>query len=94
MKIDITHIAKLANLKIEESEKEMFAAQLSSILEHIEKLSEVDTTGVEETSQVTGLTNVLRDDQATLSLTQAEALAPAAHTHKGYFAVKGIFDNE
>lgn len=94
MKIDIAHIAKLANLKVEESEKEMFAEQLSSILEHIEKLSEVDTTGVEETSQVTGLTNVLRDDQTTLSLTQAEALAPAIHTHKGYFAVKGIFDNE
>lgn len=94
MKIDITHIAKLANLKIEESEKEMFSTQLSSILEHIEKLSEVDTTGVKETSQVTGLTNVLRADETSPSLTQTEALTPAAHTHKGYFAVKGIFDNE
>lgn len=94
MKIDITHIAKLANLIIKEDEKEKFATQLSSILEYVGKLNELDTSNVEPTSQVTGLENVLREDESRPSLSQKEALSQSKNTVNGQFAVKGVFDNE
>lgn len=94
MKIDITHIAKLANLEIKNDEQEKLSLQLSSILEYINKLSEVDTTNVELTSQITGLKNVLREDVAKPSLTQEEALSQANNTHNNHFIVKGLLENE
>jgi aspartyl-tRNA(Asn)/glutamyl-tRNA(Gln) amidotransferase subunit C len=94
MKIDITHVAKLANLTVTEKEHQLFTDQLSMILEHIKKLEEVDTSGVTPTSQVTGLENITREDKVTLSLTQKEALSGTNETHNGLFAVKGVFDNE
>lgn len=94
MKINIHHVAKLANLPLHEEEYEKFETQLSSILEYIAKLNEVDTTNVEETSQVTGLENVLRSDEPRPSLPQEKALSQASHRDNNMFAVKGIFENE
>ncbi len=94
MKINIPHVAKLANLEITKEQEEVFEKQLSEVLTHIEKLNEVDTTGVSETSQVTGLENVEREDKPTDSFSQDEALSQARNTHNGSFAVKGIFENE
>lgn len=94
MKIDITHVAKLANLSLNDNEKEKFESQLTSVLSYIERLNEVDTKNVEETSQVTGLENVLREDEARPSLPQNTALSQAPTSHNGFFAVKGIFENE
>lgn len=92
MKIDVAHIAKLANLPIKKEEIEKFEAQLSSILDYVRKLNEVDTPVVEETSQVTGLENVSRDDATTPSLSQQEALSNAKSTHNGFFKVKAILE--
>lgn len=94
MKIDITHVAKLANLKIAKEDETKFHNQLSSILDYIARLNEVDTKDVEETSQVTGLENILREDNALPSLPQKEAVSQAKHNYKGFFAVKGVFENE
>lgn len=94
MKINIHHVAKLANLKLSSDEETKFATQLSSVLDYINKLNELNTSNVEPTSQVTGLENVMREDKAAPSLPQLEALSQAKHTHNGMFAVKGIFDNE
>jgi aspartyl-tRNA(Asn)/glutamyl-tRNA(Gln) amidotransferase subunit C len=94
MKIDVKHIAKLANLSITEDETKKFEKQLSEVLQYIEKLNEVDVTGVEPTSQVTGLENVMRKDIAGASLSQQEALSNAPAHHKGQFQVKGILDSE
>lgn len=94
MKIDISHIAKLANLQIEENKLEKFSSQLSSVLDYINKLNELDTSTIEPTSQVTGLENVLRDDETQPSLTQKEALSQAKNTHNGHFIVKGLLENE
>jgi aspartyl-tRNA(Asn)/glutamyl-tRNA(Gln) amidotransferase subunit C len=94
MKINIPHIAKLANLQIDKSEEAKFESQLSSVLEYIARLNEVDTKDVEETSQVTGLENITRTDESLPSLPQTDALSQAKHTHNGFFAVKGVFDNE
>jgi aspartyl-tRNA(Asn)/glutamyl-tRNA(Gln) amidotransferase subunit C len=92
MKIDIAHIAKLANLPIGASEEKKFEKQLSAILTHIEKLSEVPTDKVEETSQVTGLVNISRSDEVVASLSQNEALANTKEKHKGTFVVPVIID--
>jgi len=59
----IEDIATLARLSLTEEEKEMYADQLSAVLEYVEMLNEVDTTGVAETCQVTGLEDVFRDDE-------------------------------
>lgn len=61
-KQEIEHIALLARLGLTEEEKEKFAKQLSSILDYVEQLKEIDTDGVEPTAQVTGLENVMRED--------------------------------
>ena len=60
----VRHIAKLARLGISSAESEKFAGQLSDILSYVEKLNEIKTDDVEPTSQVTGLTNISREDKA------------------------------
>lgn len=59
----VKHIAKLARIKLSEKDVEKFAGQLSSVFEYMEILEEVDTDGVAETSQVTGLENVTEKDE-------------------------------
>lgn len=94
MKFDISHIAKLANLHLTDEEKKKFESQLGETIRYIEGLNEVDTEGIEPTSQVTGLENVTREDVVRPSLTQEEALSNAKSTHNGFFKVKGILNNE
>ena len=60
---EVLHIAKLARLELTDKEIDTFSPQLSSILEYVDMLQEVDTEGVEETSQVTGLSHVFRKDE-------------------------------
>ncbi|NUM25516.1 MAG: Asp-tRNA(Asn)/Glu-tRNA(Gln) amidotransferase subunit GatC [Candidatus Buchananbacteria bacterium] len=60
---EVKHIAHLARLGLNDQEVEKFTAQLSSILEYVEQLQKIDTTGVEPTAQVTGLENVMRPDE-------------------------------
>ncbi len=62
-KDEVRHIAKLAKLELTDEEIEKYAVQLSSILDFFGQLQEVNTDDVEETSQVTGLTNVMRKDE-------------------------------
>ncbi|MDO8621300.1 MAG: Asp-tRNA(Asn)/Glu-tRNA(Gln) amidotransferase subunit GatC [Candidatus Levybacteria bacterium] len=90
MKIDVVHVAKLANLPLKSEEKEKFEKQLSEILSYVEKLKEVNTENVEITSQVTGLENVTRKDEAKPSLSQDDALSNTKSQHNGFFKVKAI----
>lgn len=59
---EIEKIANLARLELNEKEKKMYAEQLSVVFDYVKMLEEVDTEGVIETCQVTGLEDVLRDD--------------------------------
>ncbi len=95
MKINVPHIAKLANLSISTDEEKKLEKQLEEILTYVEKLKEVDTSGIEETSQATGLENVVREDAETnCELTQEEAISGSSSTHNGLFKVKGVLPNE
>ena len=64
LKQQIEHIAKLARLELTAAELKKYGSQLSSILNYIDQLKEVEVTGVEPTAQVTGLANVFRPDKA------------------------------
>lgn len=90
MKIDVGHIAKLANLTIPGEEKEKFEKRLSETLDYVNLLSKVDTKNAEPTSQVTGLENVTREDEPSPSLSQEETLNNAKSKHNGMFKVKAI----
>ena len=88
------HIAKLARLRVTAEEKEKYAGQLSGILEYVEKLSAVDTANVEPTSQVTGLTNVSREDEVIESGISEELVACAPQHQDGYVVIPKIFENK
>ena len=92
MKINVSHIAKLANLSLKKDEEKIYESQLSSIINYIEKLKEVDTENVPETSQVTNLENVFKNDETTPSLSQDQALSNTNNKHNGFFKVKAIFE--
>ncbi len=94
MKFDISHIAKLANLPLTDEEKKKFEKQLEETISYIQNLNEVDATGIEPTSQVTGLENVTREDVVKPSLSQEDALKNSGSTHNGFFKVEGILGNE
>ncbi len=91
---DVRHVADLAHLPLTEAELKKFQKQLSSILDYVNQLQEVDTSKVKETSQVTGLSNVFRSDEVGEGLTQSEALSNAKQTKDGYVQVKAVFNQE
>lgn len=84
---DVEHIGTLACVDLTAQETELFAKQFNSILEYFKELDEVDTDNVEPTYHVIGLTNVFRDDVATESLPQEDALANAPRKENGF--IKG-----
>lgn len=75
---DVRHIASLARLNLSDEEVERFSRELSSILEYVDMLQEVDTKNVEPTPQVTGLTNSFREDSVKNSDATSEALLDAS----------------
>ena len=87
---DVEHVAALARLGLTDSEKEQLRDQLSSILEHIDALSEVDTASIPPTAQVLPLSNVLRDDVAAASLDRALVLSNAPRQNDGFFEVDAV----
>jgi aspartyl-tRNA(Asn)/glutamyl-tRNA(Gln) amidotransferase subunit C len=60
---DVLKLARLARIDVSEDEVEAFAREFSEILQYVEQLQAVDVSGLQPTSQVTGLTNVTRNDE-------------------------------
>jgi aspartyl-tRNA(Asn)/glutamyl-tRNA(Gln) amidotransferase subunit C len=59
---DVLKLARLAQLDLAEAEIDEFSQELSAILQYVEQLQKVDVSGLKPTNQVSGLTNVMRDD--------------------------------
>ena len=59
---DVLKLARLARIELEESEVDKFTVEFAAILKYVEQLQAVNVDGLEPTSQVTGLKNVMRDD--------------------------------
>jgi aspartyl-tRNA(Asn)/glutamyl-tRNA(Gln) amidotransferase subunit C len=91
-KADVLHVAKLAKITLSEEEVEKFGKQLSEVVNYVGQLNEVDTQGVEPTSQTTGLEDVFRTDELGKgeSLTKDEALSSSENIHNNYFVVDAV----
>jgi aspartyl-tRNA(Asn)/glutamyl-tRNA(Gln) amidotransferase subunit C len=92
MKIDVSHVSKLANLSLSSEEKEKFEKQLGETIEYVKELDEIPTTDIEPASHVTGLENITREDIVKPSLSQEEALLNAKKTHNGFFIVDAVLE--
>ena len=90
---EVKHVVKLANLPLTDQEIKKFTSQLSEVIGYnMSLLEKVDTKGVEPTAHITGVSNVLREDETEPSLTSKEALQNAKETHNDFFKVKAILD--
>lgn len=90
---EVEHIAKLSRLELSSAEKEKFSKELSSVLEYFEKLKEVDVEGVEPCANITGLSNVSRQDEIEESaITHEDIKKNAPEFGDGSFVVPGVFD--
>lgn len=88
----VQHVAKLAKLPLSENEVEKYSSQLSEILDYVEKLNGAKTEGIEPTFNVTGLFNVMREDQDDQFFSQDSALQNAPVEKDGFFVTKGVFE--
>lgn len=77
MKIDVSYVAELARLELSDEEKAVFQPQLESIVKYVEKISEVDTDGIEPMMHGKALVNSFREDVVKPSMSRDEALANA-----------------
>ena len=90
----VNHIALLARLELSDAEKERAATELSQILTSFDKLSELDTDGVEPMAHVLPLENVLRPDTPRPSLARDLALQNAPESADGMFQVPRVVEAE
>ncbi len=89
---DIKYVAHLARLKLSPDEEQKLGAQLGNILGYIEKLKEVDVTGVEPTAHAFPMVNVFRADEMRAGLTNEEALRNAPKSSSGLFVVPKVVE--
>jgi len=87
---DVEHVAALARLGLTPDEVERLRDQLSSILDHIAALDELDTAAIPPTAQVIALTNVYREDEVRPSLPRPAVLANAPRAVDGFFEVDAV----
>ncbi len=73
-KQEVEHVAKLSRLNLSEQELETMTGQLDNILSYVDKLGELDTSGVKPTTHVFSVSNAFREDVERPSLSQAEAV--------------------
>lgn len=90
--MDIDHAAMLARLNISESEKKLFAGQVQSIIDYIEKLNELDTTSIEPTAHILPISNVFREDILRDSLPRDKALQNAPQKDEDFYRVPRIIE--
>lgn len=89
----IEHIAKLSKLELSAEEKNVYAEQLSSVLNYVEQLSKVDTDNVEPLSNVTGLQDIMREDEITSgNISHDQIMKNAPEFSKNSFVVPGVFE--
>lgn len=93
-KDQVKHVAKLANLPLTDQEEEKYSGQLSKILDYIDQLNQVDTSDVEPTFNVSGQSNVIREDTTSLCLSQQDSLSNTSQKKNGFFVTKGVFDEQ
>ncbi|HQK99234.1 MAG TPA: Asp-tRNA(Asn)/Glu-tRNA(Gln) amidotransferase subunit GatC [Smithellaceae bacterium] len=89
---DVDYVAKLARLDVTDAEKEKFTAQLNDILGYIDKLNELDTTGVAPMTHAIAVTNAFREDRVVESLGTQAAVANAPDPRGEFFRVPKVIE--
>lgn len=86
---DVLKLARLARLDLTDDEVEAYRKELSSVLQYVAQLDQIDTEGLEPTTQVTGLKNVMREDQVIdYGVSPADLLRLAPAVQDGHIKVK------
>lgn len=88
----VQRVAELARLEFSEEDEARMAEELSQILDYVEKLDELDTSGVPPMSHVLDVSNVFRPDEVESRIDRDQALEPAPETTDGYFQVPKVLD--
>ena len=91
---EVAHVARLARLDLAPDEMETMRRQLSSVLDHINRLNEVDTSAIPPTAQVFALRDVVRADTPRPPFPQAVMLANAPAAADGCVIVPAVLDTE
>ncbi len=89
---EVEHVARLARLGVPEAEREDLARELSDILEHMDRLNELDTEAVEPLTHVLNVKNALRPDVRGVTLEQSRVLKTAPDAHAPYLRVPAVVD--
>lgn len=89
-KSKVKHIAKLARLELSEKEGEKYSQELTSILEFVEKLNEVETEKVEPTYQVSKIVNSFRSDETQKSGKEEKLIKAAPRNDEKYIKVSAV----
>ena len=88
----VDHVAMLARLGLTEEEREQMREQLSSILEHVSLIQELDTEVIPPTAQVIALRNVWREDEVRPSLPIEDVLKNAPDAEDNMFKVNAVLE--
>lgn len=87
---EVKKVALLARIELSDAEVEKFQKELSTILDYVEELKQVNTDGLEEVAQVTSLANVQRMDEVIPRADREDILSQAPETKNGFYKVKAI----
>ncbi len=87
---EVRYIAKLARLELSEKEVESYTAQLSTVLEYMQQLDELNLKDVEPLTHVFQMQNVFREDKVAMSLPQKQILQNGPEVQSGHFKVPQI----
>lgn len=90
---DVQHVARLARLALTDDEVATFEQQLSKILDHAERVTQLDTEGIPPTASAIPLANVFRPDEMDASLSNEQALSNAPEAESGHFRVPRILED-
>jgi len=88
----IEHVANLARLNISEQEKEKITLEMENIINYMDKLNELDTTGIKAMEHVIPMKNVLREDKVEKSFDREKILANAPLHDNGFFKVPKVVE--
>jgi aspartyl-tRNA(Asn)/glutamyl-tRNA(Gln) amidotransferase subunit C len=91
-KFDVRYMAELARIKLEPAEIGTFESQLGHVLEHVEKLNQLDVSEVEPTAHSFPIYNIFREDKTRPSLEREAALANAPRQAQGLFIVTKVVE--
>ena len=93
MDLDVDHVARLARLDLSPSEREAMRTQLPQILHYVDRLRELDTTGIEATFQVIPRAQAMRADEVRPALGPDRVLANAPLREGDYFRMPRILED-